>query len=68
MLLFNFVKCKCIHTGHGNEDAQYTKGDIVQNNTIKEKGLGLTICADMKLPEQCGIAASKGNPIFLLIR
>ena len=21
-MLFNFGKCKCLHTGHGNEDAQ----------------------------------------------
>ena len=25
-MLFNFGKCKCLHTGHGNEDAQYTMG------------------------------------------
>ena len=50
-MLFNFGKCKCFHTGHGNEDAQYTK----------EKDLGLTISADMKVSEQCGIAAAKGN-------
>ena len=22
-MLCNFEKCKCLHTGHGNEDAQY---------------------------------------------
>ena len=25
-MLFNFGKCKCLYTGHGNEDAQYTMG------------------------------------------
>ena len=25
-MLFKFGKCKCLHTGHGNEDAQYTMG------------------------------------------
>ena len=35
--VFNFGKCKCLHTGHGNEDAQYTMGDIVLNSTLKEK-------------------------------
>ena len=25
-MLFNFEKCKCLHTGHGNQDAQYTMG------------------------------------------
>ena len=29
-MLFNFGKCKCLHTGHGNEDAQYTMGGTVK--------------------------------------
>ena len=62
-MLFNFGKCKCLHTGHGNDDAQYTMGGTVLNTTLKEKDLGLTISADMKVPEQCGIAAAKGNQI-----
>ena len=38
-MLFNFGKCMCLHTGHGNEDAQYTMGGTVLtcNITIKEK-------------------------------
>ena len=59
---------KCLHTGHGNEDAQYTMGDTVLNTTIKEKDLGLTISADVKVLEQYGIAAAKGNQILGLIR
>ena len=35
---------------------------------VKEKDLGITISADMKVSEQCGIAASKGNQIIGLIR
>ena len=38
-MLFNFGKCKCLHTGHGNEDAQYTMGDTVLNTYLKGKGL-----------------------------
>ena len=67
-MLFNYGKCKCLHTGHGNEDAQYTMGDTVLNTTIKEKDLGLTISADMKVSGQCAIAAAKGNQILGLIR
>ena len=67
-MLFNYGKCKCLHTGHGNEDAQYTMGDTVLNTTVKEKDLGLTISADMKVSEQCAIAAAKGNRIIGLIR
>ena len=62
-MLFNFRKCKCLHTGHGNEDDKYTIGGTVLNTTLKEKDLGLTISADMKGSEQCGIAAVKGNQI-----
>ena len=45
----NFGKYKCLHTGHENEDAQYTMGDTVLNTTVKENDLGLTISADMKV-------------------
>ena len=53
---------------HGNEDTQYTMGGTVLNTTLKEKDLGLTISADMKVSEQCGIAAAKGNQILGLSR
>ena len=43
-------------------------GGTVLNTTLKEKDLGLTISADMKVSEQCGIAAAKGNQILGLIR
>ena len=43
-------------------------GSTVLNTTLKEKDLGLTISADMKVSEQCGIAAAKGNQILGLIR
>ena len=67
-MLFNFGKCRCLPTGHGNEDAQHTMGDTLVNTIVKEKDLGLTISADMKVSEQCGIAAAKGNKILGLIR
>ena len=43
-------------------------GDTVLGTTVKEKDLEVTISADMKVSEQCGIAASKGNQILGLIR
>ena len=67
-ILFTFWKCNCLHTGHGNEDAQYTVGGTVLNTNGKEKNLELTISADMKVSEQCGIAAAKGNQILGLIK
>ena len=67
-MLFNYGKCKCLHSGHVNEDAQYTTGETVLNTIVKEKDIWLTISADIKVPEQCGIAAAKGNEIIGLIR
>ena len=60
-MLFNYGKCKCLHTGRGNEDAQYAMCGTVLSTTLKEKDLRLTISADMKVSEQCGIATEKGN-------
>ena len=67
-MLFNFGKCKCLHTGHGNLDVNYKMGDTVLGTTVNEKDLGVTISVDMKVSEQCGIAASKSNKILGLIR
>ena len=67
-MLFNFGKCKCIHIGHGNMDEGYKMGDAVLGRTTQEKDLGVTFSADVKVSEQCGIAASKGNQILGLIR
>ena len=53
---------------HGNMDEGYKMGDAVLGRTTQEKDLGVTFSADMKLSEQCGIAASKGNQILGLIR
>ena len=67
-MLLNSGKYKCLHTGYGNLDVNYKMGDTVLGTTVKEKDLGVTISADMKVSEQCGIAASNGNQILGLIR
>ena len=43
-------------------------GDTVRNSTVKANDLGFTISADMKVSEQSGIAAAKGNQIVELIK
>ena len=67
-MLFNFGKCKCIHLRHGNMDEEYKMGNAEPGRTTQEKALRETFSADMKVSEQCGIAASKGNQILGLIR
>ena len=59
-MLFNFGKCKCLHTGPGNTGMDYEMGGTIISKTVKEKDLGVTINANMKISEQCRIAASKG--------
>ena len=49
-------------------DEEYKIEDVVLDRTTKENDLGLTLSADMKVSEQCGIAASKGNNILRVIR
>ena len=66
-MLFNFGKRKCLHTEHGNLDVNHKMGDTILGVTVKEK-TEVTIGADMKVSEQCVIAASKGNQILGLIR
>ena len=67
-LLFNFQKCKCLHAGHGNTEVNYEMGGTILCKTVKEKDLGVTMNANMKVSEQCRIAASKGNQILGMIR
>ena len=66
-MLFNFGKCKCLRTGHGNLDINYNMRDTVIGTTIK-KDLGITISANMKVSKHSGIAVSNCNQILGLIR
>ena len=40
-MLFNFGKCKCLHTGHRNLNVNYKMGDTFLDTTVKEKDLQL---------------------------
>ena len=67
-MLFNFGKCKCLHTGPGNTGMNYEMGGTILSKTVKEKYLGVSMNANMKVSEQCRIAASKGNQVLGMIR
>ena len=69
-MLFNFGKCKCLHTGPGpgNTGMNYEMGGTILSKTVKEKDLGVIMNANMKVSEQCRIAASKGNQVLGMIR
>ena len=67
-MLFNFGKYKCLHTGPENTGMNYEMGGIILSKTVKEKDLGVTMNANMKVSEQCRIVASKGNQVLGMIR
>ena len=67
-MLLHFEKCICLHTEHGNTGVNYEMGGIILCKTVKEKCLGVTITANMKISEQCRIAAARGNQIIGIIR
>ena len=70
-MLFNCGKCKCLHTGPGNTGMNFDMGGTILSKiskTVKEKDLGVTMNANMKVPEQCRIAAAKGNQILGMIK
>ena len=46
----------------------YEMGATILSKTVKEKDLGVTMNANMKVSEQCRIAASKGNQVLGMIR
>ena len=46
----------------------YEIGGTILSKTVKEKDLGVTMNANMKVSEQCRIAASKGNQVLGMIR
>ena len=56
------------HTGPRNTGMNYEMGGTILSKTVKEKVLGVTMNANMKVSEQCRIAVSKGNQILGMIR
>ena len=63
-MLFNFGKCKCLHTWPGNTGMNYEMGGTIISKTVKENDLGVTLNATMKVSEQCRIAASKARRTY----
>ena len=46
----------------------YEMGGTILSKTVKEKYLGVTMNVNMKVSEQCRMAASKGNQVIGMIR
>ena len=65
-MLFNFGKC--LHTGPGNTGMNYEMRGTILSKIVKEKDLVVTMNDNMKVSEQCRIAACKGNQVLGMIR
>ena len=61
-------KCKCLHIGRANGKEPYEMHNTVLLKTSKEKYIEVTVSADRKVSEQCGIAARKGNQLLGMIK
>ena len=66
-MLFNQDKCNCLHIGRSNGKSDNKIQNAVLNTTANEKDIGVTIQADLKVSEQCGIAARKGNQLLGMV-
>ena len=51
-----------------NAKTNYLMNNTVLLSTETEKDVGVIVSSDMKVSEQCGIAARKGNQILGLTR
>ena len=45
------------------KSTELTVNQTIKYTTAKEQDIGVTIQADLKVSEQCGIAARKGNQL-----
>ena len=68
LLCFFEEVTKWVDEGSPVDIMNYEMGGTILSKTVKEKDLGVTINANMKVSEQCRIAASKGNQILGMIR
>jgi len=66
-MLFNMDKCKVMHMGYNNLQAEYVTDCSILGSVNEEKDLGVIISEDMKWDKQCGAAASKTNVILGMI-
>jgi ribonuclease P/MRP protein subunit RPP40 len=64
---FNIEKCKVMHLGHGNKEYKYLMNGKELQTVMEERDLGVIISQNLKVSQQCGIAARKGYQLLGLI-
>ena len=61
---FNVGKCKVMHIGHKNPNANYVLNGRALESTVSEKDLGVVITNDLKFSRQCIEAEKKAQRIL----
>jgi hypothetical protein len=64
---FNIDKCKVMHLGHNNNNAEYFIDCKALGKITEEKYLGVLISNDFKVTKHCAMAAKKGNKVLGMI-
>jgi ribonucleases P/MRP protein subunit RPP40 len=64
---FNVDKCKIMHLGSKNRQVVYNMGGRDLNVVNEEKDLGVVVCSNFKVANQCATAARKGYQTLGLI-
>ena len=61
------IGCHAAYTGRGNVGMNYDMEGTIICQTVRKKDLGVTMTDDMKVSEQCRIAASKSSHVLGMI-
>ena len=67
LMLFNIDKCKVMHLGHTNLNAEYSLGGKVLESVDAEQDLGVIIQNDLKVSQQCSKVVKTANKILGMI-
>jgi len=67
-MLFNIDKCKVMHMGYNNIQAEYAMNDVKLECVSEEKDLGVIVSDDLKSEKQCSAAVMKANRMLGMIK
>jgi len=52
-MVFNVGKCKVMHIGHNHNKAVYKMNEVILEEVIQERDLGVIIQNDLRCSKQC---------------
>jgi len=67
-MLFSLDKCKIMHLGFNNPNADYFVDNVQMQRVNEERDLGVIMSTDLKWEKQCIAAVKKGNRVLGMIK